>query len=62
MRKISMLILLTVFVEYLTAEKIASFSNHINPGHILIDNHQLYIVEGPTISIYSLSPGKVEIF
>lgn len=60
MRKITLFFLLTIFVVYLAAEKVASFSNHINPTHILIDNHQLYIVDGPTINIYSLGDFKLQ--
>lgn len=59
MRKICLFIILLVFSFSVSAEKVATFPDLIRPESMVIDNNQIYIVEGTSVFIHSIKDFKL---
>lgn len=60
MRKLKLVILIFIFVNFVFAEKVAIFPDLPRPHQIAVDNDQLYIIDHGTIYIYSLNDFKLK--
>jgi hypothetical protein len=60
MKKLILILLLLLIASLVLRGKVKSLPDLVKPRHIAVDEHQIYIVEGVTVSIYSLNDFKLK--
>ncbi len=60
MKKLILILLLLLFASLVLRGKVVPLPDLVKPRHIAVDEHQIYIIEGSTVSIYSLNDFKLK--
>jgi hypothetical protein len=60
MKKLILILLLLLLASLVLRGKVVTLSDLVKPRHIAVDEHQIYIIEGTTVFIYSLNDFKLK--
>ncbi len=60
MKKIFLILLLSIFTGFVAAETVIEIPGIMKPGRLTVEGNEVFIVEGHTVNIYSLKPFKLK--